>query len=89
MERVTKTTLVQQVEGKTAKEVEEAVVRMLKNSHILTPSITFDNGTEFANHQRVPEQLGALVFFDHPYRSCERGLNENTNGLIRQYTPKT
>lgn len=88
VERVTKTALIQQVEGKTAKEVGEAVVRMLKNTPIPTMSITFDNGTEFANHQQIAEQLGAPVFFAHPYRSCERGLNENTNGLIRQYIPK-
>lgn len=88
VERVTKTTLIQQVEGKTAKEVEEAVVRMLKTTALPVLTITFDNGTEFANHLLISEQLGAPVFFAHPYRSCERGLNENTNGLIRQYIPK-
>lgn len=89
VERVTKTTLIQQVDGKTAKEVKEAVVGMLKKTPLPVLSLTFDNGTEFANHLQIAEQLGAPVFFAHPYRSCERGLNENTNGLIRQYIPKT
>lgn len=88
VERVSKFALVQQVEGKSAKEVEEAVVSLLKNCPIPTLTITFDNGTEFTNHQQIAEQLQAKVYFAHPYRSCERGLNENTNGLIRQYIPK-
>ncbi len=89
VERVTETTLIRQVEGKTAKEVGEVVVEMLKKTTLPTLTVTFDNGTEFANHLLISEQLGAPVFFAHPYRSCERGLNENTNGLIRQYIPKS
>jgi transposase, IS30 family len=89
VERLSKTTLIQQVEGKTAKEVGEAVIRMLKNSPIPVLSLTFDNGTEFADHLNIAQQIAAPVFFAHPYRSCERGLNENTNGLIRQYIPKS
>lgn len=88
VERVTKLALVEQVEGKTAKEVGEAVVRLLKNSPVPVLTITFDNGTEFANHQQIAAQLGAKVYFANPYHSWERGLNENTNGLIRQYIPK-
>ena len=49
---------------------------------------TFDNGKEFANHQNIAHQLQADVFFAHPYAAWERGTNENTNGLIRQYFPK-
>ena len=51
-------------------------------------TITSDNGKEFADHQRISKQLTAKVYFAHPYHSWERGLNENTNGLIRQYFPK-
>ena len=47
-----------------------------------------DNGKEFAYHQTVAEGLDAQGYFAHPYHSWEYGLNENTNGLIRQYLPK-
>ena len=51
-------------------------------------SITADNGTEFAGFKRMEKGLDTEVFFAHPYSSYERGTNENTNGLIRQYYPK-
>jgi transposase, IS30 family len=50
---------------------------------------TFDNGREFARHESIAERLGLDVYFAHPYSSWERGTNENTNGLLRQYLPKT
>jgi IS30 family transposase len=49
---------------------------------------TYDNGKEFALHKLLAEILEADAYFAHPYHSWERGLNENTNGLIRQYFPK-
>jgi IS30 family transposase len=51
-------------------------------------TITSDNGREFARHQEVAAQLSADFYFAHPYSSWERGANENTNGLVRQYFPK-
>lgn len=51
-------------------------------------SITFDNGKEFADHERIARQLGVAIYFALPYRSWQRGTNENTNGLIRQFFPK-
>ncbi|GAB1454750.1 IS30 family transposase [Spirochaetota bacterium] len=51
-------------------------------------TITVDNGKEFAAHKKLAQTLGVKVFFAHPYHSWERGLNEHTNGLIRQYLPK-
>jgi IS30 family transposase len=51
-------------------------------------TITSDNGKEFAGHREVAETLGSNFFFATPYHSWERGLNERTNGLIRQYFPK-
>jgi IS30 family transposase len=51
-------------------------------------TITSDNGREFANHQQIAAKLEAEFFFAHPYHSRERGVNENTNGLVRQYFPK-
>jgi len=50
--------------------------------------LTSDNGKEFARHQEISKALRADFYFAHPYSSWERGLNENTNGLIRQYFPK-
>ena len=49
---------------------------------------TSDTGKEFAKHQEVAKKLNADFFFARPYHSWERGLNENTNGLVRQYFPK-
>ena len=49
---------------------------------------TFDNGKEFAAHQDIAHALKAKIFFARPYHAWERGLNENTNGLIRDFFPK-
>jgi len=51
-------------------------------------TITSDNGGEFARHERIAEGLRARFYFAHPYASRERGLNENADGLVRQYFPK-
>ena len=54
----------------------------------LVHTITFDNGKEFAAHQDIAHALKAKIFFARPYHAWERGLNENTNGLIRDFFPK-
>ena len=51
-------------------------------------TITVDNGKEFCQHEEIAARLQARIYFAHPYSSWERGLNENTNGLVRQYFPK-
>lgn len=51
-------------------------------------TITFDNGKEFAEHESTGKRLAADVYFAHPHCSWENGLNENCNGLLRQYLPK-
>ncbi len=51
-------------------------------------TITSDNGREFAHHQEIAQRLKVDFYFAHPYASWERGTNENTNGLVRQYFPK-
>jgi IS30 family transposase len=51
-------------------------------------TITADNGKEFSQHKKISKSLKADVYFAHPYHAWERGLNENTNGLLRQYFPK-
>ncbi len=52
-------------------------------------TITFDNGTEFSDWERLEERTGMTVYFAYPYHAWERGTNENTNGLLRQYFPKS
>ena len=51
-------------------------------------TITYDNGREFSDHEHMARELTADIYFAHPYSSWERGTNENTNGLIRQFFPK-
>ena len=51
-------------------------------------TLTLDNGKEFSYHEQLTKDLNADIYFAHPYSSYERGLNENSNGLIRQYFPK-
>ena len=88
VERVTKFTVSKQVEGKTAAAVTKATIDLLKPMQDAVLTITADNGKEFAYHEEISEALDADVYFAHPYSSWERGLNENTNGLLRQYFPK-
>jgi len=72
----------------TAKAVREAVVAGLTPHKNQVHTLTYDNGREFSDHEGIANDLKAQVYFAHPYASWERGVNENTNGLIRQYFPK-
>jgi len=87
-ERVSKLNLIARVPTKHAEGVTEAIIAMLKPYKKELNTITFDNGKEFAYHEKIAEALKVDTYFAHPYRSWERGLNENHNGLIRQYLPK-
>jgi IS30 family transposase len=88
VDRVSKFTLIKKVDSKHAEVVTEATISLLLPYLDKTLTITADNGKEFAGHETMKEQLNADVYFAHPYHSWERGLNENTNGLIRQYFTK-
>ena len=61
---------------------------MLKPHMDKVKTLTFDNGSEFFHHEKIAKALNAKTYFAHPYSSCERGVNENTNGLLRQFFPK-
>ena len=87
-ERATAFVLIAKLNGKNAQELAEAVVKLMIPFKELVLSITSDNGTEFAMHKYISKRLDALFYFAHPYSSWERGLNEYTNRLIRQYIPK-
>jgi IS30 family transposase len=52
-------------------------------------TITFDNGIEFSDWEQLEKKSGMTIYFAYPYHSWERGTNENTNGLLRQYFPKS
>jgi IS30 family transposase len=52
-------------------------------------TITLDNGVEFSDWERLEERSGMTIYFAYPYHAWERGTNENTNGLLRQYFPKS
>ena len=88
VERKTGFTLIQKVERKTALAVSQAMIGLLKPHRKKVYTITSDNGKEFAGHEEIASKLKADFYFAHPYSSWERGTNENTNGLIRQYFPK-
>ena len=88
VERVTRLTLSAQVENRTAEAVAEATIRLLKPYKGQVHTITADNGKEFSQHEKISEALSSQFYFANPYSSWERGLNENTNGLLRQYFPK-
>jgi IS30 family transposase len=88
VERKAKFTRIGHAPKKTSEMVTKALVDMLSPHQEKVLTITIDNGKEFAMHQQIANALKADVYFAHPYRSWERGLNENTNGLIRQYFPK-
>jgi len=87
-ERVSKKTLVAQVPSKHADVVTAAIIKLLKPEKAHLQTLTFDNGKEFAYHAQIKAALRVDNYFAHPYHSWERGLNENHNGLIRQYLPK-
>ena len=87
-ERKSRFTLLRSLASKHAGPVTQAIIDLLQwTAHL--KSITFDNGKEFAGHQKVSLSLNTDCYFAHPYASWERGTNENTNGLIRQYLPKS
>jgi transposase, IS30 family len=73
---------------KEASAVEAELTRILSPIKDKIITITSDNGLEFSNHKNISQSLECDYYFCHPYSSWERGLNEYTNGLIRQYIPK-
>lgn len=89
VERATQFTLAADVPNKSAEAVTAATIKLLKPYRSVLHTITADNGKEFAYHEQLAAELGVAVYFARPYHSWERGLNENTNGLLRQYWPKS
>jgi IS30 family transposase len=88
VERKSKLTRLRQLRTKAAAEMKDASIALLSPLVARVHTITVDNGKEFCEHQQIATGLQARIYFAHPYASWERGLNENTNGLVRQYFPK-
>jgi transposase, IS30 family len=88
VERKTQYVVLAKVERRTADTVRDAIVSKLLHLKPLVHTMTYDNGHEFAEHEAIASSLSADCFFAKPYCSWQRGLNEQVNGLIRQYIPK-
>jgi transposase, IS30 family len=77
------------VKNKSIEQVNKRTIELFKEAKSdFRKTITFDNGREFCGHEEIAEELELEIFFANPYRSWERGLNEHTNGLIREFFPK-
>ena len=88
VERKTLYTVIVRLTGKQADLLAQAAIKEMIALKDQVETITFDNGLEFSEHEKIAQALDADIYFAHPYASWERGINENTNGLIRQYFPK-
>lgn len=88
VDRKSRLTIIEKLVNKSAEVTSCAVINAVNSFKSPFLSITFDNGKEFTFHEQMTEKTGIPIFFAHPYSSYERGTNENTNGLIRQYFPK-
>ena len=88
VDRKSKLALIGKVARYTAEAVEQTIISLMEALPRRNYTLTVDNGKEFASHESVAETLQIKVYFADPYSAWQRGLNENTNGLIRQYVPK-
>ena len=87
-ERKSGLALLYRVDRRTKEETEKAIKQLLRPVKDKVHTITSDNGKDFANHEAIAKDLECGFYFAHAYSSWERGTNENTNGLVRQYFPK-
>lgn len=87
-ERKSRFTLLGKVSQRTAQAVQDQICRLLLPVQDKVHTLTSDHGKEFAYHEQIAQLLQLKYYFAHPYAAWERGANENTNGLLRQYFPK-
>ena len=88
VERKTRQGFCFHVPRRTKTRVADAIIAMLASRAGAVKTITFDNGGEFADHERIAAALDCKTYFARPYRSCDRGTNEHFNGMLRYYYPK-
>jgi IS30 family transposase len=89
VERTTRLVILARLDGTDARSARQGFTRKL--AHVPAPlrkTLTYDRGKEMAEHERLAQQLAIQVFFADPHSPWQRGSNENTNGLLRQYLPK-
>lgn len=80
--------LIGKLTDRTSASLNDRVISIAQRDPDLFLSITADNGTEFHGYEEIERAIDVTFYFATPYHSWERGTNENTNGLIRQYLPK-
>ena len=89
VERTSRLVLLARMEGTDARSAREGFTKKLRHvPALLRKTLTYDRGKEMAEHERLAERLAIQIFFADPYSPWQRGTNENTNGLLRQYLPK-
>lgn len=88
VERCSGFTLIGKLINRTKERTEQRACWLMGKYPGAFKTMTSDHGTEFHSYQNIEKRTGVLFYFAHPYHSWERGTNENTNGLIRQYLPK-
>ncbi len=89
VERTTRLVILARMEGTDARSVREGFTKKLRHvPALLRKTLTYDRGKEMAEHARLAQRLAIRIFFADPYSPWQRGTNENTNGLLRQYLPK-
>lgn len=88
VERMSGYTLIGKLDDRTTDSLNRRTIALIDNHIDQFETITADNGTEFNQYEDIEEKTGVTFYFANPYHSWERGTNENTNGLIRQYLPK-
>ena len=88
VERKTGFLLIGKLKNRTVDELNWVTRKLIRKHETKMLTITADNGTEFHGYEDLEDDTGVTFYFATPYHSWERGLNENTNGLIRQYLPK-
>lgn len=88
-ERKSKLRLAMPVPKKSAEAVTASTIALLSEIKDSVHTLTFDNGKEFTQHEQIARAIECKTYFAKPYHSWERGQNENANGLLRQYFPKT
>jgi len=88
VDRKTRFTVIGKLKNKTKAQINERLLKLISRPEISVKTITADNGTEFHGYVDIEKKANLKFYFAQPYHSWERGTNENTNGLIRQYLPK-
>jgi IS30 family transposase len=88
VERASGCLLIGKLSSRSSAATNRRVIQLIRRHRHLFKTITVDNGTEFHGYRDIERATGTTFYFATPYHSWERGSNENTNGLVRQYIPK-